>query len=124
MIKEIEPTLKEIIEQETFINPFCRFERVLALSGEGYCIFELLLRDDEIVLNNIRVPLEDSKKGYGTQGLEWLKTVSERTRALIRGQVEPNGHKSLNSTTLKKWYAKNGFIVENGNITYYPTSLY
>lgn len=118
------PTAKEIIEQETFVNPLCRFERVLALPGEAYCIFELLLRDDEIVLNNIRVGDVHVRNGYGTAGLRWLKSVSERSRAMVTGEIEPNGHKLLNTVLLKKWYSNNGFIVKNGRLSYFPESLY
>lgn len=118
------PTAKEIVEQETFQNPFCRFERVLTLPGEGYCIFELLLREDEILLNNVRVQDVDVRKGYGTAGLKWLKSVSERSRSQITGQIAPSGHQLLNKVLLKKWYEKNDFIVKNGNITYFPESLY
>jgi hypothetical protein len=116
-------TSKEIIETETFTNPFCRFERVLPLL-DGYCIFELRLRDDEIMLNNIRVNENDLGKGYGTSGLDWLKNISEITGEMITGQIEPNGHKKLNFDKLSKWYQKNGFIIDDDKIMYYPKSWY
>lgn len=119
----MEKTPQEIVEKETFVNPFCRFERVLALK-DGYCIFELLLRDGEIVLNNIRVAEGDTGNGYGTEGLKWLIGVAEQTRSIIKGSIEPNGHRLVGRTLLAKWYKKHGFTVENGNISYYPKSLY
>ena len=119
-----ELTAKEIIELETFRNPFCGYERVLALPKEAYCIFEFLVREDEICLNAIRVAEDLTGRGIGTAGLDWLKSVSERTRAIITGQIEPCSHKKLDVQALRKFYKKNGFMVDHDKIVYFPKSLY
>ena len=118
-------TSKEIILQETIQNPLCEPERVLLGAGGAFCCFELATRDCEILLNNIRVPEHDRGKGYATMGIEWLKTVSERTQDIITGIVEPNGTKGgLNTKELTEWYKKMGFEVKNGKLAYYPKSIH
>lgn len=118
-----ELTATQIILQETIQNPLVRAQRVLMLR-EGFCLFELMVRDEEILLNNITVPPEDRGKGYATEGIEWLKSVSERTRNQIIGIIEPNGRGGLDSKQLAEWYRKCGFTVTKNRIVYYPNSLY
>lgn len=117
-------TSREIILQETIQNPLCEPERVVFGSDGAFCCLELNTRDSEILLNNIRVPKQDRGKGYATMGLEWLKSVSERTKDPITAIIEPNGDRGLNSKQLKAWYQKLGFKVVGNKMTYFPESLY
>lgn len=120
-----ERTSKEIILQETIQNPLCEPERVVFGSDGAFCCFELATRDNEILLNNIRVPEHERGKGYATMGMEWLKSVSERTKDPITGIVEANGKGGgLTNKELSEWYKNLGFQEKNNKLTYFPESLY
>ena len=114
-----------IILNETTQNPLWSKQRVLQL-GDDFCLFELNVRDEdeEILLENIKVPEEDVGKGLGSQGLEWIKSVAERTDYIISGTIYPNGHRKMSVADLAEFYSRHGFVVKDANITYYPSTLY
>lgn len=104
-------------------NPIMKFENLFYFNTEPVCGLEILVRDDEIVLNNIRTFEGYENKGHATMALLFLKDIAEKSRFIITGQIEPNGKQHLDKKQLESWYSKNGFNIEKNRIAYYPLSL-